>query len=102
MRGGDALGRFSGNKLGVVLKNCTADEITAAAQRLLAAVREEVVATSAGAIAATITIGGVAAPPPPRTAREGAARAREGVGVAKGKRPRPFGVLLAHAATERP
>jgi diguanylate cyclase (GGDEF)-like protein len=76
MRGGDTLGRFSGNKLGVVLKNCTADEITAAAQRLLAGVREEVVTTSAGAIAATITIGGIAAPRHARSAEEVLARAQ--------------------------
>src|SRR5260370_33263972 len=61
MRGGDTLGRFSGNKLGIVLKNCTADEIAAAAQRLLAAVREEVATTSAGGSAAAISVGGLAA-----------------------------------------
>ncbi len=90
LRGGDTLGRFSGNKLGVVLKNCTADEITAAAQRLLAAVREEVVTTSAGAIAATITVGGIAAPRHARSAEEVLARAQEALEVAKMKRRGSF------------
>jgi diguanylate cyclase (GGDEF)-like protein len=86
MRGRDTLGRFSGNKLGVVLEDCTPDEITVAAQRLLAAVREEVVATSAGAIAATITIGGIAAPRHARGVEEAIARAQEALETAKGKR----------------
>ena len=36
MRGGDLLGRFSNNKFGVVLKTCTPDDLTAAADRFLA------------------------------------------------------------------
>ena len=58
MRGGDLLGRFSSNKFGVVLKTCTPDDLTAAADRFLGAVREDVVQTAHGPVAATITIGG--------------------------------------------
>ena len=100
MRGGDALGRFSGNKLGVVLANCTADEIAAAAHRLLAAVREEVVATSAGAIAATITIGGIAAPRHARSAEEALARAQEALETAKMKRRGSFELYRPSAERE--
>jgi diguanylate cyclase (GGDEF)-like protein len=100
MRGGDALGRFSGNKLGVVLENCTADEIAAAAHRLLAAVREEVVATSAGAIAATITIGGIAAPRHARSAEEALARAQEALETAKMKRHGSFELYQPSAERE--
>lgn len=42
MRGGDAVGRDSGNKFGVI-KTCTPDEI--AAERLLAGVRDDVAQT---------------------------------------------------------
>ena len=52
------LGRFSSNKFGVVLKTCTPDDLTAAADRFLGAVREDVVQTQHGPVAATITIGG--------------------------------------------
>ena len=52
MRGGDMLGRFSSNKFGVVLKTCTPDDLTAAADRFLAAVREDVVQTAHGPVAA--------------------------------------------------
>ncbi len=100
MRGGDALGRFSGNKLGVVLENCTADEIAAAAHRLLAAVREEVVATSAGAIAATITIGGIAAPRHARSTEEALARAQEALETAKMKRRGSFELYQPSAERE--
>jgi diguanylate cyclase (GGDEF)-like protein len=41
MRGGDQLGRFSGNKFGLVLKNCTIDDMNIAAERFLAASQEE-------------------------------------------------------------
>jgi hypothetical protein len=58
MRGGDLLGRFSSNKFGVVLKTCTPDDLTAAADRFLGAVREDVVQTQNGPVAATITIRG--------------------------------------------
>jgi diguanylate cyclase (GGDEF)-like protein len=90
MRGGDALGRFSGNKLGVVLENCTPEEVGAAAQRLLEAAREDVVRTSAGAIAATITIGGIAAPRHARNVEEALARAQEALESAKVKRRGSF------------
>jgi diguanylate cyclase (GGDEF)-like protein len=61
MRGGDTLGRFAGNKFGVVLKTCTPEDLTMAADRFLLAVREDVVRTAHGPVAATVTIGGVAA-----------------------------------------
>ena len=35
MRGGDMLGRFAGNKFGVVLNTCTPDDLTMAADRFL-------------------------------------------------------------------
>src|SRR5690606_26993737 len=59
MRGDDSLGRYSGNKFGIVLKQCTPDELAVAADRLLVGVRSELVETSRGAIAASVSIGGV-------------------------------------------
>ncbi len=47
MRADDLLGRFSGNKFGVVLANCTPEDLSIAADRFLAAVREDVVQTAA-------------------------------------------------------
>jgi diguanylate cyclase (GGDEF)-like protein len=90
MRGGDCIGRFSGNKFGVVLKKCTPDDIVNAADRLLAGAREEAVATKAGPVAVTITIGGVNAPRYARTVYEILARAQEALDVAKTKRRGTF------------
>ena len=59
LRGQDHLGRFSGNKFGIVLNNCTPDDMLIAADRLLVSVRDQVVQTGAGPVAVTVTIGGV-------------------------------------------
>jgi diguanylate cyclase (GGDEF)-like protein len=90
MRGKDTLGRFSGNKFGLVLKDCTPDDMAVAAERLLAGVRDELVPTDTGPVAATITIGGVTAPRHARTVAEVLARAQETLDAAKGKRRGSF------------
>lgn len=86
MRGGDHLGRFSGNKFGVILNNCTPEDMEKASDRLLAGVRDDVVRTSAGPVAVTVTIGGVTAPRHARTVAEILARAQETLVAAKAKR----------------
>ncbi|MGE0749475.1 MAG: EAL domain-containing protein [Variibacter sp.] len=90
LRTSDALGRFSGNKFGVVLRNCTPDEMAVAADRLLAGIRDEVMQTSAGVVAVTITIGGIVAPRHAREVPEVLARAQETLTLAKAKRPGSF------------
>ena len=62
MRGKDSLARYSGTKFGIVLTECTPDDMAIAADRLLAGVRDEMVPTAAGPVAVTVTIGGVTAP----------------------------------------
>jgi diguanylate cyclase (GGDEF)-like protein len=90
MRGGDVLGRFSSNKFGVVLKTCTPDDLTAAADRFLAAVREDVIQTAHGQVATSITIGAVSAPRHARTVAEILAHAQESLDLAKAKRRGSF------------
>jgi diguanylate cyclase (GGDEF)-like protein len=90
MRGKDTLGRYSGNKFGIVLSDCTADDMAIAAERLLAGVRDELVTTSAGSIAVTVTIGGVTAPRHARTMTEVLARGQETLDTAKGRRRGSF------------
>jgi diguanylate cyclase (GGDEF)-like protein len=90
MRGKDHLGRFSGNKFGVILKNCTPDDMMIAADRLLTSVREQVVQTSAGPVAASVTIGGVTAPRFARSLREMLAHAQEALDRAKARRRGSF------------
>jgi len=90
LRGKDFLGRFSGNKFGVILTSCTADELAVAAERLLAGVRDETLRTSAGPVAVTVTIGGVSAPRHARTVPEILSRAQDALHAARLKRHGSF------------
>jgi diguanylate cyclase (GGDEF)-like protein len=90
LRGKDHLGRFSGNKFGVVLTSCTTDELNVAAERLLAGVRDETIPTSAGPVAVTVTIGGVAAPRHARTVAEIFSRAIDALHSARARRHGSF------------
>ena len=90
LRGKDYLGRFSGNKFGVVLTNCTPDELTVAAERQLTGVRDETIATAAGSVAVTVTIGGVTAPRHARTVSEILSRAQDALSAARAKRHGSF------------
>ncbi len=90
MRGKDTLGRFSGNKFGVVLRDCTPDDMAIAAERLLVGVRDDMVPTAAGPIAVTATIGGVTAPRHARSVTEVLARAQESLDTAKARRRGSF------------
>jgi diguanylate cyclase (GGDEF)-like protein len=90
MRGKDSLGRYSGNRFGIVLRECTIDDMAVAAERLLSGVREEMVPTSAGPVAVTITIGGVTAPRHARSISEVLARSQEALDAAKLKRRGSF------------
>jgi diguanylate cyclase (GGDEF)-like protein len=93
LRGKDHLGRFSGNKFGVILTQCAPDELAVAAERLLNGVREENVLTSAGPIAVTVSIGGVTAPRHARTVQEVLTRAQDAL---HGARIRRHGSFLAY------
>jgi diguanylate cyclase (GGDEF)-like protein len=90
MRAEDCLGRFSGNKFGVLLRNCAPEEIGVAAERLLSCVRDDVVVTSAGPISVTATIGGVVAPRHASNVHDVLSRAQEILDRAKEKRPGSF------------
>ncbi len=46
-------GRFSGNKFGLVLKNCTVDDATIAAERFLVGIRDDVIPTQSGPVSVT-------------------------------------------------
>jgi diguanylate cyclase (GGDEF)-like protein len=90
LRGADVLGRFSGNKLGLILKNCTIDDMNIAAERFLAAVRDEVVPTRSGPVSVTASIGGVAVPRYARTADDAINRAHETLDSCKRRRAGSF------------
>jgi diguanylate cyclase (GGDEF)-like protein len=86
LRGADVLARASGNKFGVILKNCTADEMAVAAERFLSAIRNDVIPTSSGPVAVTASIGAIAAPRHARTVDDVVTRAQEALAIAKRRR----------------
>ena len=90
MRGKDTLGRYSGNKFGLVLRDCTPDDMATAAERMLAGVRDDMVPTKAGPISVTVTIGGVTAPRHARSVADVLARAQESLETAKVRRRGSF------------
>jgi diguanylate cyclase (GGDEF)-like protein len=100
MRGGDGLGRFSGNKFGIIVNNCTPTDMPAAAQRFVEAVGEEVIPTSAGPIAARLSVGGVLAPRYARNRAEAMNRAQEALTICKATRPGGFLAYVPSTARE--
>ena len=102
LRGKDHLGRFSGNKFGVILTSCTADEMAVAAERLLAGVRDETIPTAAGPVAVTVTIGGVTAPRHARTVPEIFSRALDALHAARAAPPRLLRRLPAERRAREP
>jgi len=90
LRSGDMLGRFSGNKFGLILRNCTVDDTIVAAERFLAAVRDEVVPTKSGPVSVTASIGAVTIPRHAKSAEEAVNRAQETLDAAKSRRAGSF------------
>ena len=83
MRNGDVLGRFSGNKFGLILKNSTVEDMNIAAERFLAGIRDDVVLTQSGPVSVTASIGAVSLPRFARSADEAINRAQETLDIAK-------------------
>ncbi len=90
LRGGDVLGRFSGNKFGLILRNCTVDDTNVAAERFLAGIRDEVVPTKSGPVSVTASIGAISVPRYARNADEAITRAQETLEGAKRRRAGSF------------
>jgi diguanylate cyclase (GGDEF)-like protein len=97
----DHVARFSGNKFGVLLTECTLDQMPVAAERLLACVRAQPVPTAAGPLPVTVTIGGVVAPRHARTLRELIARAHEALAVARARRHGTFHAYVPNPEREQ-
>ncbi|MCJ8324904.1 MAG: bifunctional diguanylate cyclase/phosphodiesterase [Rhizobiales bacterium] len=62
LRRTDVIGRYAGNKFGIILHNCGLDQISVAAQRLIGAIGEDVIRTGTEAVSVTLSAGGVSIP----------------------------------------
>jgi diguanylate cyclase (GGDEF)-like protein len=83
MRRSDAIGRFSGNKFGLILSDCNSEALSVAAARFIHAVRDTPLEISLGPIAASASAGGVVGPRHARDAAEMMGRAQEALDQAK-------------------
>lgn len=62
MRAGDFIGRYSTNKIGIVIHDCEADGLQAVARRLMSVIRSSTIRCSTSQISTTISIGAVQVP----------------------------------------
>lgn len=60
LRAGDLVGRYSGNRLGIVIMDCSEAAMAVAGERFAAAARARPVETPTGPIGLAVTVGGVA------------------------------------------
>jgi diguanylate cyclase (GGDEF)-like protein len=90
MRGKDTLRRYSVGAFGLLLRDCTPDDMAIAAGRLVAGVREAPFAVRGGTVPVSITIGAVAAPRHARSVAEAFARAEETLKCAQSGRAGSF------------
>ena len=100
LRGGDVIGRLSGNKFGILMRNCSSNDLSVAAERLVAAVNDDVFQTKAGPIVASVTVGAVLAPRHASTMPEALARAHEALDSIRTRRRGTFAVHVPNAARD--
>ena len=100
IRIGDSLGRLSGNKFGVLLKECAPDDLAAAAERFLVAVRDDIVRTSGGPVAVTASVGGIVVPRHAQTVHDVLARTLEALQSGKLRRRGTVEVFRPNAERE--
>jgi diguanylate cyclase (GGDEF)-like protein len=82
MRMGDGIARYSGSKFGIILNNCKPEELNAALERFMRAVRDSVIETSLGPVWALLSIGAVSLPVAGQDAASALAHAEEALSEA--------------------
>jgi diguanylate cyclase (GGDEF)-like protein len=101
MRGPDQIGRFSGNKFGIILRDCTAEQMETAAERFRRTVRGQPVETTAGPVPVTLTVGGVIVPRHAGKISEIVARAQDALNIARSKRTGSFHAFVPNIEREQ-
>jgi diguanylate cyclase (GGDEF)-like protein len=86
LRGKDCIGRFSSNKFGVVLTDCSEEGVESIAWRLMSTIRDSVIDTSAAAVATSLSVGAVLLPEHAHNAQTGISRALQALDTARGRR----------------
>jgi len=86
LRGGDCIGRYSSNKFGIILHDCSPSAMRIASERFMSAVRETPIKTSACQVAAALSIGGVLIPDHATTVHQATSHALWALDRAKARR----------------
>lgn len=100
MREIDVIGRFGSNKFGVLLKECGADDLQHAADRLMEVVRDNIIETSKGGLATSISLGGVLIPTHATTLQHVMSRALEALNQTKDTYHQSFNLYEPSEALE--
>jgi diguanylate cyclase (GGDEF)-like protein len=101
MRRGDALARYAGSKLAVVLMGCAEEQLGVAARRFIDAVRAAPIDTAAGPIAVQVRIGGILLPRNGQTAAEAMQHAEEALADAKASPTQSFVAFIPDRRREQ-
>lgn len=83
LRVSDLVGRLGGDRFGIVLAHCPADQVAVAAEKILNAVRAAAVTTTRGPVNATVSIGSVSLAEPGLNSYEIITRAEAALAEAK-------------------
>ena len=97
-RTGDAVARYSGSKFGIVLNNCSREDLAFAAERFLGTARESVIETERGPVWALLSIGAVVTPVHAADPAMAIARAEEALTQA---RKQPAGDVVIYEPSEQ-
>jgi diguanylate cyclase (GGDEF)-like protein len=97
LRGGDAIGRYSSNKFGIVLNDCGPSAMRIAADRLIQVVKDTKFDDIACPIAAKLSIGGVLLPDHASTVNKALSQALDALDQARKRRTSCF-VVQSHNA----
>lgn len=90
MRRGDAIARYAGSKLAVVLLGCAEEQLTVAARRFVESVADPAIETAAGPVAVRVRVGGLLLPRNGQTAAEAMQHAEEALADAKASPTQAF------------
>lgn len=77
LRGGDTIGRYSSNKFGVILNDCSPSAIRIAAERFIKAIRTAALRPLGCPISVTISVGGIQVPRQADTVEKAVSRSLE-------------------------
>lgn len=80
---GCTIGRTAGNKFGILMEDCPADEIAERGARFRLAAKSRVIPTPSGAVSVSVSVGAVCLPNDARNSQEAMSRAEEALDRAK-------------------